>query len=236
MEQRRFVEVEQQGAVTVLTLNRPEKANAYHRPMMEQLAAAIAALGEGDGPVLVRAAGRSFCAGADLDELAHRRPGEVLDLRSQAVFERLARLGRVTIAAVQGPAVAGGFELALACDLRVASTAARFWLPETRLGIVPAAGGTQRLKALVGIGRAKEIILGGRELDAETALAWGLVARVVPPADLAGEASRWAGELAGRDALAMRLAKDAIDLGEGAAGLRMETLAQAVLTGRRAPG
>ncbi|MCB9763425.1 MAG: enoyl-CoA hydratase/isomerase family protein [Alphaproteobacteria bacterium] len=215
------------GPLTVLLLDRPRKAHAYDRATLDALGDAIARLAT---PVVVvgSTGGGAFCGGADLDEMAHADPLSALDLRSQAVFDALARTPRVTIAAVQGAAVAGGCELALACDLRVAGPKARFSLPETGLGIVPSAGGCTRLPRLIGAPRAKEVILGGRVVDADTALAWGLVNRLAD--DPLAEARAWALDIARRDPLASRLAKAAID---GVDGLGVERLSEALLYGRR---
>lgn len=234
MARERFIGLSLGAPVAELWLNRPEKANAYHGPMLLELERAISVLERErkTSVVLISARGRSFCGGADLKEMRSRSPDGALFLKSQALFERLARLPKVTIAAIQGPAIAGGMELALACDLRIATPDARFALPETSLGIIPAAGGTLRLKQMVGSARAKDMILGGRELHAADAEAWGLVSRVVSRNRLMEEGRSWAERLGERDGMAMALAKDAIDLGEGRAGLRMETLAQAFLESR----
>jgi enoyl-CoA hydratase/carnithine racemase len=166
--------------------------------------------------------------------MRRKGPLDALELRSQRVFTRLARLPAVTIAAVQGPAVAGGFELALACDLRVVGPRARFWLPETALGILPSAGGTTRLVRLVGPSRAKAVILGGQQLDADTALAWGLANRLAD--DPRAEARAWAAEIAKRDQAALSLAKGLLDAPESAAGLAGERAAEAILYARRPRG
>jgi enoyl-CoA hydratase len=221
------VHTETVGRIGRLTLDRPGKANAYDRAHLDALLDAARALAERCPVLIVQAAGASFCGGADLDELGAASPLDALELRSQRVFTAFARLPCVSIAAIQGPAVAGGFELALACDLRVAGPAARFWLPETRLGIVPSAGGTTRLTRLAGPSRAKEVILGGRELDVETAFDWGLVHRVAP--DPQAEALLWAEQVAGHDPAALRLAKELIDASESDGALARERQAEAVL-------
>ncbi len=225
------IEVHVDRGVTTLTLARPARANAYDRASLEALDAGIASV---DTPtIVIQSAGeRAFCGGADLAELRAARPGDALDLYSQAVFERLAAHGAVSIAAVQGPAVAGGCELALACDLRVAGPRATFSLPETTLGLLPSAGGTTRLADLVGHGRAREVILGGRVVDAETALAWGLTSRIAvdPRADARG----WAQQIATRDPLALRLAKAVLDARQArGAGLALERATEAVLYASR---
>ena len=148
-------------------------------------------------------------------------------LYSQAVFDRLARHTAVSICAVQGAAVAGGCELALACDVRIAGPRARFSLPEVSLGLVPSAGGSTRLPAVVGPARAKEIILLGRSVDAETALAWGLVNEIhEDPVERALELGR---SLLERDAVALRLAKQILV----EPSLEKERIAEALLYQRR---
>ena len=155
------------GRVGVLTLDRPAKAHAYDHPTLQALDAGIIALAERVHVVVVRSVGhRAFCAGADLDALGVASPEDALDLYSQRVFDRLARSPMISVAAVHGPAVAGGCELALACDLRVVGEGAEFRLPETSLGIIPAAGGCTRLPALVGPSVAKQVILAGQAIDA----------------------------------------------------------------------
>lgn len=222
------VRSQREGDVAVITIDRPERANAYDRSLLDAL---DAALPDDAAVVVIQAAGAgAFCAGADLDEMREAVPLDALELRSQRVFTRIARLPGVTIAAVHGAAVAGGMELALACDLRVAGPAARFWLPETSLGIVPSAGGITRLARLVGVALAKEIVLGGGQLDAAGAAACGLARLAEDPR---AEALRWAREIAKRDAAAQRLAKELLDRGESAASLAAERVAEAVLYARK---
>jgi enoyl-CoA hydratase/carnithine racemase len=224
------IHTESRGSVGVLWLDRPERAHAYDRAHLDAFDAAARALAASHPVIVVASTGdRAFCGGADLD--AFGGPLDALDLRSQLVFTALARLPVVTIAAVHGAAVAGGFELALACDLRVVGPAARFWLPETKLGIIPSAGGTTRLTRLVGPSRAKEVILGGRVIDADTALAWGVAHRVVE--DPRAEAVAWGQSIAQRDAVALAMAKALIDAGESDGALARERQAEAVLYARR---
>lgn len=220
------------GDVATIEISRPEKANAYDRATLEALEAAVRSLWSAARVVVVQSAGDgAFCGGADLDEVRTAPPEEALDLRSQHVFTALARAPFVSVAAVQGAAVAGGCELALATDLRVAGPSARFALPEPKLGLIPSAGGTTRLTRLVGPSRAKEIILGGRSVEAEAALGWGLVHRIA--ADPRAEARQWAEEIAAKDPMALRLAKAIVDLGEDDASLRLERVSEAFLYSRR---
>ena len=219
-----------ENGVGILTLDRPGRAHAYDRTHLELLSLALDAV---DTPVVVinSTGDRAFCGGADLDEMSAGGPLDALDLRSQIIFTRLARLPAITIAAIQGPAVAGGFELALACDLRVVGPNARFSLPETALGLIPSAGGTTRLARLVGASRAKEVILGGRTLDADTAIDWGIAHRKAD--DPRAEARRWATELLARDAVAQVQAKRLLDADESAVSLLSERVVEVGLYFRK---
>ncbi|MES2642283.1 MAG: enoyl-CoA hydratase/isomerase family protein [Myxococcota bacterium] len=222
------IRTEHHGDVGQLWLDRPDRAHAYDRAHLDALLVAAEELAAAHKVLVVCSTGeRAFCGGADLDAMKHAAPLDALELRSQRVFTALARLPVVTIAAVQGAAVAGGFELALACDLRVAGPAARFSLPETKLGILPSAGGTTRLARLAGPSRAKEVILAGRVLDADTALAWGLVHRIA--ADPRAAALAWAAEIATRDPVALAMAKELLDASESDGALARERQAEAVL-------
>ncbi len=219
--------------VTVLTLDRSERANAYDRGHLEALHAALKVAANAARVLVITSTGeRAFCAGADRDELATAQPLDAWTLRSAHVFTALARLPCVTLAAVQGPAIGGGFELALACDLRVVGPRARFALPETSLGLIPSAGGTTRLARLVGVSRAKHVILGGGEIDAATAMNLGLAHRLAD--DPRAEAVAWARDLATRDPVALRLAKEALDAAEDDGSLARERAAEGILYARRA--
>ena len=219
-------------AVSILELRRPERANAYTQRMLHELDEAIEALGGVARVVVVQAAGDgAFCGGADLDELHAASPSDALSLLSQRVFTALARAPFVSIAAIHGAAVAGGFELALACDLRVAGPAARFALPEPALGLIPSAGGCTRLTRIVGPSRAKAIILGAMEIDAPTALDWGVVQRMAT--DPRAEAQAWANTVVQRDPVALRLAKAVIDKDETQDSLWLERVSEALLYARK---
>lgn len=182
---------------------------------------------------VITGTGTVFCAGADLAEIAARTAEDALSLLSREVFDALSAAPWPTIAAVNGPAVGGGFELALSCDLRICTDRAFFQLPEPGIGLIAAAGGIRRLAAEVGAARAKEIILFARKLDAGSALSWGLVAQVTErPVDAAIELVETTRRL---DPLAVRAAKllidDRFDTRRGQSG---EALAQALLYARRA--
>lgn len=225
------IRVEARGPIGWLWLARPHRANAYTRAMLQGLWEGASSLSERCQVIVIAAEGASFCAGADRAEQAQAHPLDALHLYAQRVFEAIHRLPTPTIACLQGPAVGGGAELALACDFRLASPAARIWFPETSLGLVPAAGGVTRLTRLLGGARARELILLGRELGAEEALASGLVSAVVPALESA--ASEMANTLVRRDFAAIRLARELIDLAEGPAPLTGERAVEAMLYQKR---
>lgn len=228
------VRASRSGAVGQLVLDRPDRAHAYDRAMLDALLAAANELATNCTVIVVSSTGqRAFCGGADLRAMPAASPLDALDLWSQRVFTAISRLPAVSIAALQGPAVAGGCELALACDLRVVGPRASFSLPETRLGILPSAGGTTRLARLVGVSRAKALILGGDQLDAPTALAAGLANRLAE--DPLAEALAWAEAICLHDPAALRLAKATLDAEESAASLARERTAEAILYSRRPP-
>jgi len=224
--------VRSEGPVGVVTLDRPSRAHAYDADTLEALSSAVAGLAAGHAVLVLHSTGAgAFCGGADLGAMRSVPWTEALELRSQHVFTSIARAPAVVVVAVQGSAVGGGCELALAADLRVVGPKARFWLPETSLGILPSAGGTTRLARLVGPSRAKEVILGGRVVDAPTAVDWGLAHRLAE--DPLAEALTWAAEIARRDPVALRKAKERIDADERDSGLLGERIVEAGLYLRR---
>jgi enoyl-CoA hydratase len=181
--------------------------------LLDQLRVAAEALvSDPPGAVVVWGGERIFAAGADINELAGASPGTVAD-RIHGALRALADVPRATIAAINGFALGGGLELALACDFRVCSEDARLGLPEVLLGIIPGGGGTQRLPRLIGTSRAKDLIMTGRQVRADEALAMGLVNRVVPNDEVLDQTLQWAGELARGALAAQALAKAAVDLG-----------------------
>ncbi len=205
-----------QGNAGYIQIHRPEKANAYNKAMLNELAEALETFKSNKEVytlIISGAGGRCFCAGADLDEMKEKDFSDALNLKSAKVFASLASFPKVTLAAINGAAVAGGLELALACDLRISSENARFFFPETMHGLIPAAGGTYRLRQVVGTARAKELILGGKIWPADEALRYGLVSELVPADELLTRAGQWAGEIGQRDRVALELAKKAIDFG-----------------------
>jgi enoyl-CoA hydratase/carnithine racemase len=188
------------------------KVNALSTALLEELARVAAGLTvDPPGAVVVTGSDRMFAAGADIGEFGGTEEAAVVGAHFRGALDAVAAIPRATIAAVSGFALGGGCELALACDFRVCGRSARFGQPEILLGIIPGGGGTQRLARLVGPARAKDLILTGRQVDADEALRIGLVDRVVD--DPLAEALSWAGELARGAVAAQALAKEAIDLG-----------------------
>lgn len=209
----KYVRLECHQRVAWVMLDRPAKANAYHRPMLDELEDVLSGLGDSGEfsvAVIASASPRFFCAGADRDELAARTLQDVINLRSRRLFDQLSQVPVVTIAAVSGPAVGGGFELALACDFIVASETARFWLPETGMGLVPAAGGIRRLAQLISPAVAKDLVFTGRELSAAEALRLGLVVRLAAPGQFDREVAQLAEQVSKKDPLVLRIAKTAL--------------------------
>jgi enoyl-CoA hydratase len=209
---------EQRETVTVVRLERPEKLNALTREMLSGLRETFARLGREEGVravILTGAGEKAFSAGTDIGELASLGAEEARAAaeRGQEVCDLIERCPVPVIAAVGGVAAGGGCELALACHLRVASTAARFSLPELKLGVIPGYGGTQRLARATGSGRALEMMLTGAEISAEEALRVGLVNRVVAPAELLAEAEALAQKIAGLAPLAVRACLEAVTRG-----------------------
>ncbi|MFQ5876419.1 MAG: enoyl-CoA hydratase/isomerase family protein [Acidobacteriota bacterium] len=220
--------------VALLTIERREVRNAIDAATVEEMHRALDALAS-DGStrvlILTGAGGRAFASGADIRELKRRRAPDALRGINSSLFRKVERFPAPTIAAVVGYALGGGCELALACDLRVAGESARFGQPEVGLGIIPAAGATLRLPRIVGMGRAREMILTGRIVDAREALSIGLVNRVVPDHRVLDEARCLAATLASRSPLALRIAKAALLASACGpeAGALAEGLGQAIL-------
>jgi enoyl-CoA hydratase len=220
--------------VATITIDRPDVRNALDRQTVDELTAALGEFESRDdvGAVIITGGGdRVFVSGADIRQIRERRRRDGLAAINSSVFAAVERLSKPTIAAINGHAMGGGCELALACDLRIAADHAMLGQPEVNLGIIPAAGATQRLPRIVGLGRAKQLVLTGDPIDAATALAWGLVASVVPAADLMPAARKMAARILSRGPLAVRLAKAALNASARVdldSGLLIETLAQAI--------
>jgi enoyl-CoA hydratase len=219
--------------VATLTVSRPQARNALDTDTVEEFHRALDEVRQAGATVLIvtGAGDKAFVSGADINAIRARGRADALASINSRLMSAVENHEAVTIAAVNGYALGGGCELALACDLRVASDTAVFGLPEPTLGIIPGAGGTQRLPRIVGLGRAKEMILTGARWDARQALAAGLVSEVVPAAELLPAARRLAERVLALGPLAVRLAKMALNASSQmplAAGLVYESTAQAI--------
>ncbi len=228
-----LIDVLDQGVLT-LTLNRPDKLNALDQGMIDALHAALdyyAKVEDVRAVILTGSGGRSFAAGADIAQLRDRTAIDAFRGVNATLFDKVANFRVPTIAAIVGFALGGGCELAIACDLRVSGHSGRFGQPETGLGILAAAGATWRLPALIGLGRARELLFTGRIVDAEEALQMGLVNAVVPDEEVADSALHMAQMIARNDPLATRLTKQALAAAQGdvAQARRFADTAQALL-------
>ncbi len=222
-----------EGPLAILTVNRKEKRNALDLRTVEEFHGALAEIANARCTVFVvtGAGEKSFVAGADINAIKARKRNDALAGINSRLMSAVENHDAIAIAAVNGYAMGGGCELALACDLRIASENATFGLPEPTLGIIPAAGGTQRLPRVVGLGRAKEMILTGATWDARKALDFGLVSQVVAPSELMSAARAMAGRVISLGPLAVRLAKQALNASANMplqAGLAFESMIQAV--------
>jgi enoyl-CoA hydratase len=209
---------EVRDGVALITVNRPDKLNALNDEVVRELADAaerVATDAAIAGAILTGAGQKAFVAGADIADLVQQGPfdGKARALRGQAMLRRFETCGKPVIAAVNGYALGGGCELAMACHLRIASDTARFGQPEVKLGIAPGYGGTQRLPRLVGKGNALQLILTGEMIDAREAHRIGLVNQVVPAAELMATAERTLRGILAMGPLAVRLALEAVDQG-----------------------
>ncbi len=208
-----LVLVEREEPIAVVLLNRPQQLNALSDALMDELVARLQELDRDEAVrcIVLGGSERVFAAGADIGELARSSAIELYYARRVERWDAIRNLWTPLIAAVSGYCLGGGCELALSCDLIVASETARFGQPETSLGIIPGAGGTQRLTRAVGKATAMDVILSGRLLSAEEAQAAGLVARVVAREAWLDEAKRVAREIASKGPVATRLAKEAVN-------------------------
>ena len=220
--------------VAVLTINRPEKFNAMNKGVLQRVEEHLDQLATDDAidvVVFTGAGDKAFVAGADIQELNRRLPYDGIIGTMQRLYDKIASFSKPTIAAVNGIAFGGGHELALACDIRVGSTNALFALPETGLGILPAAGGTQRLSKIVGIGVATDMIMSGARLKADRAYELGLLTELVEPNELLDTAHEKAQRIRSKGPLALKLVKQVLQRGfdvDHETGMLLERLAQAV--------
>ena len=228
------IRLEVADAIATLTIARPQVKNALDRQTVDELRAALQALAAdaSAGVLIVTGAGDSaFVSGADINDIRTRGRDEGLAAINSSLFAEIERFPRPTIAAVNGYALGGGCELALACDVRIASETATFGQPELGLGIIPGAGATQRLPRIVGLGRAKHLILTGEIIDARQALEIGLITAVAPAGQLQARARELARKILRQGPLAARLAKMSLNASARVdldSGLLIETLAQAL--------
>lgn len=213
MDTYEFILTETHERVGLARLNRPKALNALNATLIRELMHALEAFDADPaiGAMVVTGDERAFAAGADIKEMASASAVEMLNRDTVAAYEHIRKIRKPIIAAVSGWCLGGGNELALSCDMIVASETARFGQPEINIGVIPGAGGTQRLTRAVGKALAMEVVLNNRTLTAEEALSFGLVNRVVPAERCLEEALQLAAEIAGRAPLAVRLAKEAIN-------------------------
>lgn len=235
----RHLLIEQDGGVLTVTLNRPEKLNAWNREMIAELHDLAERLATWDGlrVLVITGSGRAFSAGEDVGGMKALAEAPTRTFRDLAravhrFFDSLEEVEVPVIAAINGVAAGGGLELALSCDLRIASDRARLGLPENNIALIPASGGISRLVKLVGLAKAKEIVLLGRMMEADEALRLGLVHRVVPHDRFAEEVRALAQELAAKAPLALGMAKLVLNRAADASwdvGRELERLAQSTL-------
>lgn len=220
---------EVEDRVAVIVLNRPEVFNAINYDLLDELGYVIDQISENDSvrAVIITGGAKCFAAGADINMLAtlEARAGDRFVDKAHIPMDKIANLNKPIIAAIAGMALGGGCELALACDIRIAAEGAKIGLPESNLGIFPGAGGTQRLTRIVGLGWAKDMILTGEPVDAETALKIGLVTRVVSAEKLMAEAKQLANKLAAKAPITAYVTKQCLNVSAGtdlATGLQFE--------------
>ena len=208
------IKVEKKKEIGIITLNRPETRNALNRKMIQELGDALTEL-ENDSQIrsIIITGNKDFCAGADIKEMNAIKPEgiETFCRWGHKVFDQLEGMGKPVIAAIIGFALGGGCELAIACDIRIAGEGAKFGQPEVNLGLIPGFGGTQRLSRLVGIGKAKEMILTGEIINAKEAASIGLVNRVEKDEELLAKAEEMAMTIAQKAPVAVKMAKKLIN-------------------------
>lgn len=218
-----------------ITVSREEKRNALSKQVLEEIGSVLTQWETNDdvAAVLFTGAGdKAFIAGADISQLAGYDVHYGLAAHMQKLYDRIEEYPKPTVAAINGVAMGGGLELAMACDIRLAADHAKLGLPETTLGVIPGAGGTQRLTRLVGPGRALEMIMTSRILDAATAERYGLVTDVVPADQLLATATKRLGQVLSKGPLAIRMARMVVKQGaetDQKTGMMLEMLAQTLL-------
>jgi enoyl-CoA hydratase len=226
--------------IATITFNRPKALNAMNSETMGELLHVVATCKSDDrikGVILTGSGEKAFVAGADISEMQNLRPKEALAFMElgHETLRLIETLSKPSIAAVNGFALGGGVEISMACDIRFASETARFGQPEILIGLIPGWGGTQRLPRLVGVGRAKELIMSGEQIDAKRAYEIGLVNRIFPQDQLLIETTKFARKLAGMPGFAVKMVKHAINFGydlalDNALRIEMECCAQCFST------
>ncbi len=210
--------IDREGRVAILTIHRPDKLNALNEEVRVELLQALAAIETDDtvGVVVITGSGeKSFIAGADIGEFAGRSPfDQRFAMRSPRIFDIMASFPKPVIAMINGFCLGGGCELAMSCDMRIASEKARFGQPEINLGLIPGGGGTQRMPRIVGMGQAMRLILSGDMIPAAEAKAIGLVDLVFPPEELRAQTLELAQKIAGKSPLTLKVAKEAMRASE----------------------
>jgi enoyl-CoA hydratase len=228
------IQVAIDAEIATLTIDRPEVRNALNLETVNEIHGALRDLAARSdvGVLIITGAGdQAFVSGADINDIRARTLEDGLAAINSSLFSAVERFPRPTIAAINGYALGGGCELALACDIRIASETARFGQPELNLGIIPGAGATQRLPRIIGWGRAKHLVLTGEIIDAQSALEFGLVTAIAPPSELMPRARDLAARILRQGPLAARLAKLSLNASARVdldSGLLIETLAQAI--------
>lgn len=231
-----YIHCTKENAVAIVTINRPKALNALNPDVLRELYDTMDQL-DGDSSVkavIVTGAGeKAFVAGADIASMSTMTPEQALDFAKigHRTMDRIAAMKKVTIAAINGFALGGGCELAMACDIRIASSKARMGIPEVTLGVIPGFGGTQRLSRLVGLGMAVELLATGRQVKADEAWAIGLVNRIVEPGELMASCLEMAQKIAGNSSTAIALGKETVCSGletDLAHGLELEQKAFAL--------
>jgi enoyl-CoA hydratase len=205
--------VQRNGRVGVVQLNRPQALNALNSALMDELIAVLQTFDADPeiGCIVVMGSEKAFAAGADIKQMAQASVVEMIDSPFIGYWDQLARIGKPIVAAVSGWCLGGGCELAMACDLIIAAESAVFGQPEINLGVIPGAGGTQRLTRAVGKSVAMDMVLTGRRLSGQEALQFGLIARLLPNEGFAEAAVAVAAEIAAKSPIALRIAKEAVN-------------------------
>jgi len=207
-----FILTSKQDGYAIAQINRPDVLNALNIRLMEELVEALESLDKDDAVRCIILTGneKAFAAGADIKEMAEASAVDMLTRDQFARWDRIRKIKKPIIAAVSGFALGGGCELAMTCDMIVASETAKFGQPEINIGVMPGAGGTQRLTRAVGKAKSMEMVLTGRMISADEALRWGLINKVVPVEYYLEEAKGWAKEIASKPPVAVKLAKEAV--------------------------